>query len=131
MRQRIFEVMRSRMAKFSETVTPWKAELMVDTYFFSGEMPSIWPWGSRGWGLCPGRGLLIMEKETYRTFGDLMGWNKKKKKTVTQNIAFPHYLCWILKMNGVRGKKQNKKQSQELLGGITETSEISVQELLG
>lgn len=57
-----------------------------------------------------------MEKETYRTFGGLMEWNKKEKIGDSKHsLLFPHYLCWILKMNGVGGKKQNKKQSQKLL----------------
>ena len=52
---------------------------------------------------------------------------------VTQNTA-----CFLLitfdklwKSVEWGGKKQNKTKSQELLGSIIETSEISVQELLG
>ena len=79
MHQRGFEVMRTRMAKISEMGKPWKPELMIDLYFFPGEVCHFWTWvGSREWGLCPGRGLLLREGETYRTFGELVEWSEEK-----------------------------------------------------
>lgn len=73
MHQRVFEVMRTRMTKTSEMGKPWKPELMIDLYISSGEICYFWTSeGSRQYGPCPGRGLLLRERETYRTFGELM-----------------------------------------------------------
>lgn len=51
------------MVKISEIGKPWKADLMVDFYFFPRETCYFWAWvGSREWELCPGREPTIKGK---------------------------------------------------------------------
>lgn len=79
MYQRVFDVMRTRMAKVSEMGKLWKAELTIELYFFPGEICYFWAWvGSRKWGLCPGRGLPLREGKTFRTFGGPRKGGEKK-----------------------------------------------------
>lgn len=57
----------------------WKVELIIEFYFFFGEICYFWVWvGSRKWGFCLGRGLLLREGKIFRIFGGFRKGGEKK-----------------------------------------------------